>query len=406
MAVLYTNYKNYPVAAHSYSGGSEFADCPQKYDYNRRQGYKEKEQRASSAFGTALEAAVYWYHNNNLDLYNAIDEWKRLWLLEKDKDLTYSEKDGDWESMYAQGEEMLRLYKVVLPSLPIKNPKFQINYKKELFPDTEYAGLQFTSFIDILSEVEWDHPALPPVTCPQNGQRQVIIDMKTSGVPYPSDPRLSRLDPQLRSYAWGSGIETVAFLVFIKRSAVAEKGDTVTLLESFRHDIHPPGSERFVLDASKNILTLVTEQVYADYKQAATGLKGNALKDKVKEFAEQFGYEAAREETTKQRIQFLAAVIPEEDRLETGEMIGIQARQICDANIQNFFPKRPGVRFPNNHCTFCSYLGLCIGDEKMVEEKLIQIGTKKPISVENHTLVVENGANYSLAVENDWLEEI
>jgi hypothetical protein len=388
MAVLYTNYKNYPVSAHSYSGGSEFADCPKKYDYNRRQGYKEKEQRASSAFGTALEAAVYWYHNNNLDLYNAIDEWKRLWLLEKDKDLTYSEKDGDWESMYAQGEEMLRLYKVVLPSLPIKNPKFQINYKKELFPDTEYAGLQFTSFIDILSEVEWDHPALPPAICPQNGQRQIIIDMKTSGVPYPSDPRLSRLDPQLRSYAWGSGIETVAFLVFIKRSANIEKGDTVTLLESFKAELYPVGTELFVLDASKNILTLVTEQVYADYKQAATGLKGNALKDKVAEFA-LLGYEAAREEVTKQRIQFLAAVIPEEDRLETGEMIGIQARQICDANIQNFFPKRPGVRFPNNHCTFCSYLGLCIGDEKMVEEKLIQIGNVK-----------------TKVEEKDWLEEL
>lgn len=390
MSFLYSNYKGYPVHAHSYSGGSEYSDCPKKYDYSRRQGWKEREKRASSAFGTALEAAIQWYHTHYLRLEDAVDEWKHLWLLRReDKTLTYSEKDGDWESMYHQGEEMLRLYAAVLPSLPIQDVEFQVNYKKELFPDTEYAGLEFTSFVDMLSWAPYDHPLLPPETTDhsQNGKRKVVIDIKTSAVMYPTDPRLASMDPQLRSYAWASGIETVAFLVFLKRSQDVEKGDVVTLIEASHKDPHPVGAELVVLKTEGSTAVLLTQEVYDKYKEEAKGIKGNALKEIVEKYAED-GYHCKQYEFTKQRIQFLAAVISDKDRDETGEAIGAQARTISDANQLNFFPKKPGVRFPNNHCTFCSYLGLCIGDDKMVEEKLIQIG------------------NVQQPVEKDWLEEL
>lgn len=388
MSYLYTNVKGYPVQAHSYSGGSEYADCPKKYDYSRRQGWKEKDGKSALLFGNALEAAIIYYHAKDLDLYEAVDEWKRLWLVhQNDEAIQFSAKDGDWGVMYKRGEEMLKLYAALLPTLPIQNPKFQINYKKELYPNTDYAGLQFTSFVDILSEVEWDHPSLPPVNRPENGQRQVIVDVKTASNPYPADPRLAGMDPQLRSYAWATGIETVSFLVFVKRGLDYEKGDVVTILESF-HDNFPVGSEAIVLEAGSCVLTLVTPSDYEVFKKSSEGLKGKALKERIEKFSEAVGYKAEIKEVTKQRLQFLAAVIPAEDREETGEIIGQQAIQISEANQRNFFPKRPGVRFPNNHCTFCSYLGLCIKDDKMVEEKLIQIdGVQKP-------------------VERDWLEDI
>lgn len=388
MSYLYTNVKGYPVQAHSYSAGSEYSDCPKKYDYSRRQGWKEKDGKSALLFGNALEAAIIYYHTKDFDLYEAVDEWKRLWLVhQNDESIQFTTKDGDWQTMYKRGEEMLKLYAALLPSLPIENPKFQINYKKELYPDTEYAGLQFTSFVDILSEVQWDHPALPPVNRPENGHRQVIIDVKTAANPYPSDPRLAGMDPQLRSYAWATGIDTVSFLVFVKRGLDYKKGDVVTILESF-HDSFPVGSEAVVIEAGAKVLSVLSSKDYDAYSKAAKGFKGKELKNVTDAWLANAGYTTAKTEVTKQRLQFLAAVISVEDREETGEIIGQQAIQISEANQKDFFPKRPGVRFPNNHCTFCSYLGLCIKDDKMVEEKLVQIG------------------NVQKPVERDWLDEL
>jgi len=395
MAILYTSpTKGYPVTDHSYSAGSLYDDCPKKYDYDRRQGWKEKEKRASSAFGSAVEAAIQYYHNSGMVLSDTIDEWKRLWVLQQDnKELVYSDKDGDWESMYRQGEQMVRLYIAVLPTLPIQNPQFQLNYKKEYYPDTEYAGLKDTAFLDMEVTAPWNHPLLPPLeNCPENGQRKIFIDIKTSAALYPVDPRMIKLDPQLRRYAWTSGIETACFLVLVKRGMEFEKGDTVTVLEAYSEQ-HPVGTELVVLDASKEVLTLLTPKIYDQYDAEAKGLKGNVLKEKKQEFADRFGIQAAKHEVTKQRLQFLAAIISEEERHEAGELAGMQARNICDSNIQNFFPKRPGIKFPNNHCTFCSHLGLCIGDEKMVKNKLIQIGNARPFRSEESS-------------DSDWLEEL
>lgn len=393
MAFLYQNYKGFPVTAHSYSAGAEFSDCARKYDYSRRKGWKEKEKRASSQFGTSFEASLMYFHNSGLNLEEAIDEWKRLWLeFQNDTTLTYSDKDGDWRTMYQQGVDMLRLYAVKLPSLPIINPEFQLNYKKELFPDTEYAGLEYTAFVDARTEVPWDHPMLPVVeACPENGQRPLIIDIKTSAATFPTDPRMVRMDPQLRMYSWVSGIETVSFLVFQRRGVVFEKGDTVSLLIDASEN-HPAGSDMVVLsvDEDSQGAALVSEEIFKQYKEESKGLKGNAAKEKIAEFADRFSYLVVAEDFTKQRIQFLAVLISDQEREETGRVAGEQAIAICNASSEDFFPQRPGVRFPNNHCTWCSYLGLCLGDDKMVEEKLVQIGN----------------VNQPAAEEMDWFEEL
>lgn len=386
MGFLYRNAKGYPVQSHSYSGGSEYSECPKKYDYSRRKGWKEKERRASSEFGNAVEAVIQYYHGlTPPTLSEATAEWERLWLLQKENpELSYSDKDGDWESMNRQGIEMITLYVVVLPKLPIKNPVFQVNYKKELYPDTEYAGLQFTSFVDMQTVVEGFHPMLPK--SPEN-ERTVIIDIKTAANPYSYDPRMSSMDPQLRSYSWVSGHNTVAFLVFVKRSTEVEKGDIVTLTGWYNQE-HTLGDELVVLKVESNILTLIAQDRYEQYKANVSGLRGKALKEATELIVEKFGFPVQRNEVVKQRIQFLPALISDEERQETGEVIGQQAIEISRAEQRNFFPKRPGVRFPNNHCAFCPYLGLCINDDRMVQAKLVNI------------LLPEKPK------EKDWLEEI
>jgi len=49
-----------------------------------------------------------------------------------------------------------------------------------------------------------------------------------------------------------------------------------------------------------------------------------------------------------------------------------------DANERNYWPQDGrGIRFPNNNCTVCPMIGLCIGDDKLRDEKLINISASK-----------------------------
>ena len=70
MAYLYINSNGKEVRSHSYSAGSLFHECAQKYKLARLDGWKEREQRASQQFGIALEAAIKTYHE--LDLAEAL----------------------------------------------------------------------------------------------------------------------------------------------------------------------------------------------------------------------------------------------------------------------------------------------------------------------------------------------
>ena len=67
-------------------------------------------------------------------------------------------------------------------------------------------------------------------------------------------------------------------------------------------------------------------------------------------------------------IQYLTATITEEQRREFGELVEATAGQIEAAQ---FLP-RPGIRFPQNGCVSCAHLGLCLGNQPLVDTKLIR----------------------------------
>jgi len=67
-------------------------------------------------------------------------------------------------------------------------------------------------------------------------------------------------------------------------------------------------------------------------------------------------------------IQYLLASITEEQRQEFGQVVEATAQQIETAQ----FPPRPGIRFPQNGCVSCAHLGLCLGNEPLLEAKLIR----------------------------------
>lgn len=378
MKILYLNPKNRPVTAHSYSAGQLWA-CPAKYKIHKILGYDSREERSQLIYGQVVEAAMIWHHNTDFIPGSGVSEFIKLWAhYELDGSVVYSKSDGSWADLNRTGQEMLALYEVLRPSLPMDNAVFQLNYKKELFPDTEYAGLEFTSFLDAITEVRYDHPLLPkPKTIPENGLRKVVVDIKTGAKAYEcTDSRIYTLDPQLRSYAWVSGISTVAFLVLVKSRSKISAGDKVSLLKS-TGDLEA-GKEYIVVDNSGDVSVLCKyESTYEAFQASQEEISGKGSqglkKDNLTKFILEHGTRVPKDLVTKQKIQFLAAEIGPEDQYEAGEQIGETAIAISEAYERNFYPKKPGVRFPSTPCLGCDCYGECVGDPKISKERLIQI---------------------------------
>jgi hypothetical protein len=67
-------------------------------------------------------------------------------------------------------------------------------------------------------------------------------------------------------------------------------------------------------------------------------------------------------------IQYLKATITDTQREEFGRMVETTASHI---EAGNFLP-HSGIRFPQNGCISCPQLGLCLGNEQLVEAKLVR----------------------------------
>jgi CRISPR/Cas system-associated exonuclease Cas4 (RecB family) len=67
-------------------------------------------------------------------------------------------------------------------------------------------------------------------------------------------------------------------------------------------------------------------------------------------------------------IQYLKAVISEQQRQEYGRLVAETVRQIEEAQ----FLQHSGIRFPQNPCLSCPYLGLCLNKTDLVEGRLIR----------------------------------
>jgi hypothetical protein len=68
-------------------------------------------------------------------------------------------------------------------------------------------------------------------------------------------------------------------------------------------------------------------------------------------------------------IQYLQTSISEEQRQEFGRLVEDTVGQI---EVGHFLP-HSGIRFPQNGCVSCPHLGLCLGNQQLVDSKLIRL---------------------------------
>jgi hypothetical protein len=67
-------------------------------------------------------------------------------------------------------------------------------------------------------------------------------------------------------------------------------------------------------------------------------------------------------------IQYLKTTIDEGQRREFGQLVETTVNQI---EAGQFLP-HSGIRFPQNGCVNCSHLGMCLGDQQLVDSRLIR----------------------------------
>jgi hypothetical protein len=67
-------------------------------------------------------------------------------------------------------------------------------------------------------------------------------------------------------------------------------------------------------------------------------------------------------------IQYLKTTITDHQRQEFGELVNSTVGLI----EASYFPTHSGIRFPQNGCVSCAQLGHCLGNQQLVEAKLIR----------------------------------
>lgn len=385
---LYVNPKGQAVTHSSYSSRSDFRKCPKYFQLTRIDGWMDKENRAAPLFGKCIEAGIEYHEGLDRAPGTAVGKFTALWEAVKTvpdfNKLVFTEKEKDWDQLLRAGREMMMLYEIRAPFLPISTKPnralFQQVVRKKVFPGTEYDKLENKAILDILSFPNWNHSLLPKVEHHETDfeYRALIIDVKTSGMEL--DTAFVRLDPQLAEYAWMSRIPDIAFLWFVKKGHELKKGSKVSLLESFGPG-WKAGFEFVVLtvDKDKGLAYIGGYPALAAYEKELAGTRGKARDEKeskwlAADIAAGTVYAVSPRTLTRQRIQFAAARLTQADMDEIGRDVAQTTIEMVRANKENYWPKLAGIRFPNQKCQFCSMRHICLGDSDARDKNLTRKG--------------------------------
>lgn len=373
MAYLYISPKGVAWRKHSYSAGLDFDRCPLMYKLRRVDGWKPKDNKAAFAFGRCVEESVQYYHDNNGT--RAIETFIAKWgAFKDDKELKYTKTERDWENLKRCGVDMMRLYMLMQPSLPIPiggQAMFQREYSKEVYPgDPNYGEIEDAGKLDIVCLVDPNHPMLTPMEwrSQYGALRPLIVDMKTGGKKFHEAQGMARFDPQLRRYAWLSGILDVAFLWFKKSGTTLKKGCLVTLLEEVGS--YRAGQEMYVAYEGDEDVFIVPTQYQITEMDAAQGRKKDGKLDTTKEAtARKFEWLAVNSTAvppssiTRCRLQFNSARLTPAEAEIAGRQAGRQIQGIVNAYKTDTWDNTFGVRFPHDDSNDPYFIAFVLNDE-------------------------------------------
>lgn len=371
MAFLYISSKGTPWRKHSYSAGNDYDQCPYKYYLRRVLGWKEKENKARYLFGRALEESIQYHHDHAG--VGAVDDFVQRWSTYKERnDLLYTAVEKDWETLNLDGQEMVRLYQIRQPSLPIPMGArviFQKTMAREVFPsDPNYGEILDEGKLDIIAYADPDHPMLPRVEWqPAYGiYRPVIVDIKTSGIDFPEQPGIAAFDKQLRRYSWLSGIRDVALLGFKKTGRTLRKGSSITLLQDVGN--FKAGEEGVIADVDEDSIWILKNDFMIEEMDRQGDGKTKAGRAARAEWLKQWGVLSRASTVTRQRLQFISGLVSLESANDAGAIAARQIVEIVNSWKAKSWPQTFGIRYPNDDRNDPYFRAFVLEDENYRKE--------------------------------------
>jgi PD-(D/E)XK nuclease superfamily len=375
VAFLYINTRGVPHKKHSYSAGNDYDQCGLKYYLKRILGWREKEDKARFLFGHALEEAIQFHHDH--DGRGAVEDFIQRWEAHKERtDLVYTKTEKDWETLFLDGIEMVKLYIIRQPELPIPlggRSVFQREYRKEVFPgDPNYGDIEFEGRLDIIAYADPAHPLLVKRdwSVSDGIYRPVIIDIKTSGIDFPEQPGIAGLDKQLRVYSWLTGFRDVALLGFKKTGRSLKKGSGVTLLVSAGN--YKAGSEAVVALVEDNSAWIVANDFMTEEMDRVGADQTRGGKKRRKDWLLQFGQMLDTKDLTRQRLQFISGYVSLESGNDAGIEAGRQIVQIVNSWKNKTWPNTFGIRYPHDDRNDPYFRAFVLGDEIYKQQHFIK----------------------------------
>ena len=372
MAYLYVNSKGKGWNKHSYSAGNDFDQSPYKYYLRRILGWREKDNKARFAFGKALEEAVQFHHEHNGQ--GAVQDFVSRWEPWKTAPLSYTAVEKDWATCLAMGRDMIRLYQVMQPTLPIPlggHAIFQREYMKEVFPnDPNYGGIKDAGKLDIVCYVDPIHPLLPRVEwkAEYGPVRPLIVDIKTSAIEFPEQPGMAAYDAQLRRYSWVSGIRDVSLLWFKKSGLGFKRGYDVTFIEPAGS--YASGEQAVVAQVDGENLWVFKSDFMLTEMDRAHGKNENGGVDQTKAgrergqaFLQQHGLRVYSGFVTRQKIQFNAGLVTKASADDAGRVAARQIVSIVNAWKTGEWPDTFGIRYPKDDRNDSYFRAFSLKDE-------------------------------------------
>ncbi len=372
MGFLYINSKGVPWRKHSYSAGNTYDQAPLKYYLQKVLGWREKENKARYLFGHALEESIQFHHDH--DGSGAIEDFACRWGMHRDRtDLIYTTTEKDWETLNLDGQEMVKLYQIRQPNLPIPmgaRVVFQKPVSREVFPgDPNYGEIYDEGKPDIIAYADPDHPLLPRVEWrPEYGiYRPVIVDIKTSGIDFPEQPGIAAFDKQLRRYSWLSGIRDVALLGFKKAGRSLKKGSSITLLKS----VGPfqAGEEAVVASVEEDSIWIVKNDFMIEEMDRQGDGKTKACRTARTEWLQQQGVLTGVSAITRQRLQFISGLVSLESANDAGAIAARQIVGIVNSWKTKSWPQTFGIRYPNDDRNDPYFRAFVLEDENYRNER-------------------------------------
>jgi PD-(D/E)XK nuclease superfamily len=367
---IYIGPTGWEVYDFSHSQWSTYTGCPKRFQIERVKGWKQK-PGAALEFGKSVETSVRrFYEEGKRD---PLETFEVSWELQSpqglEKVLTeagaqreeieaalrrlektqYPEREN-WESMLASGRGLMSRFKSEWQAFPPRDPAFP-SFKNPLKVRDEATGNSYQAIPDLIDRDEHGH---------------FIADIKCQGnLVDDSVPGLVITDMQLRTQAAVTRIYRVALWNFCRHAKRRPPLPMERIFEEVRAAI---GGTRFQV-TQHVALYACRESTGMTIPEAGEYLRIANPKEIAKEWnkfkkddpalaalADAVAKTLCDANAPEYKIQWIEATMPEEHAFEAIR----EEMSVVPLIKAEWFPRRGGVRFPDNQCTWCPARGLCM----------------------------------------------